>query len=97
MDTKIKKVEILPLIRYYMEALGLAEKPVAISASRPSASVHPWQSPAPRPCCLPPSPWLCLMVYHLREHWSSLPRSTAWYLKSQASFSDLLALVRRPL
>jgi hypothetical protein len=40
---------------------------------------------------------LCLMVYHLREHWSSLPRSTAWYLKSQASFSDLLALVRRTI
>jgi hypothetical protein len=40
---------------------------------------------------------LCLMVYHLRKHWSSLPRSTAWYLKSQASFSDLLALVRRTI
>ena len=24
MDTKIKKVEILPLIKYYMEALGLS-------------------------------------------------------------------------
>jgi hypothetical protein len=40
---------------------------------------------------------VCLVVYRLREHWSSLPRSTAWYLKSQASFSDLLALVRRTI
>jgi hypothetical protein len=36
-------------------------------------------------------------AHSLREHWSSLPRSTAWYLKSQASFSDLLALVRRTI
>ena len=29
--------------------------------------------------------------------WASLPRSTAWYLKSHATFSDCLALVRRTL
>ena len=40
---------------------------------------------------------VCLMVHRLREDWPSLPRSTAWYLKSQATFSDLLALVRRTI
>jgi hypothetical protein len=41
--------------------------------------------------------WVCLMVQRLPDCWSSLPRSTAWYLKSQATFSDLLALVRRTI
>ena len=40
---------------------------------------------------------VCLMVHRLREHWASLPRSTAWYLKPQATFSDCLALVRRTI
>jgi hypothetical protein len=40
---------------------------------------------------------VCLMVHRLPDCWSSLPRSTAWYLKSQATFSDLLALVRRTI
>jgi hypothetical protein len=40
---------------------------------------------------------VCLMVYQWRERWASLPRSSAWYLKSQATFSDCLALVRRAI
>jgi hypothetical protein len=40
---------------------------------------------------------VCLMVYQWRARWASLPRSTAWYLKSQATFSDCLALVRRAI
>jgi hypothetical protein len=32
-----------------------------------------------------------------RTVWASLPRSTAWYLKPQATFSDCLALVRRTI
>jgi hypothetical protein len=40
---------------------------------------------------------VCLMVYQWRELWPTLPRSTAWYLKSHATFSDCLALVRRTL
>ena len=40
---------------------------------------------------------VCLMVHRLRGHWASLPRSTAWYLKPQATFSDCLALVRRTI
>jgi hypothetical protein len=40
---------------------------------------------------------VCLTVHRLRDCWPSLPRSTAWYLKSQATFSDLLALVRRTI
>ena len=40
---------------------------------------------------------VCLMVHRLRDHWASLPRSTAWYLKPQATFSDCLALVRRTI
>ena len=40
---------------------------------------------------------VCLMVYQWREHWPILPRSTAWYLKSHATISDCLALVRRTL
>lgn len=38
---------------------------------------------------------VCLMVYGWREHWATLRRSTAWYLKPHATFSDCLALVRR--
>ncbi len=37
----------------------------------------------------------CLMMHRLRDHWVSLPHSTAWYLKPPAIFSDCLALVRR--
>ncbi|WP_043758435.1 hypothetical protein, partial [Imhoffiella purpurea] len=40
---------------------------------------------------------VCLMVYQWRERWDTLARSTAWYLKPQATFSDCLALVRRTL
>ena len=40
---------------------------------------------------------VCLMVYQWRERWATLPRSTAWYLKSHATFSDCLALVRRTI
>jgi len=40
---------------------------------------------------------VCLMVYQWRERWAALPRSTAWYLKSHATFSDCLALVRRTI
>ena len=40
---------------------------------------------------------VCLMVYQWREQWPLLPRSTAWYLKPQATFSDCLALVRRTI
>ncbi len=40
---------------------------------------------------------VCLMVYRLLDHWASLPRSTAWCLKPQATFSDCLALVRRTI
>lgn len=40
---------------------------------------------------------VCLMVHRWREHWPTLPRSTAWYLKPQATFSDCLALVRRTI
>jgi hypothetical protein len=40
---------------------------------------------------------VCLMVYRLRDHWASLPRCSAWYLKPQATFSDCLALVRRTI
>jgi hypothetical protein len=40
---------------------------------------------------------VCLMVHQLRDHWASLPRSTAWYFKPQATLSDCLALVRRTL
>lgn len=38
---------------------------------------------------------VCLMVHRWRETWANLPRSTAWYLKPEATFSDCLALVRR--
>ena len=40
---------------------------------------------------------VCLMIYQWRELWSTLPRSTAWYTKSHATFSDCLALVRRTI
>lgn len=40
---------------------------------------------------------VCLMVYGWREQWATLRRSTAWYLKPQATFSDCLALVRRTI
>lgn len=38
---------------------------------------------------------VCLIVQPLRPCWASLPRSTAWYLKSQATFSDLLEFAPR--
>jgi hypothetical protein len=38
---------------------------------------------------------VCLMVHRWREHWPTLARSSAWYLKPEATFSDCLALVRR--
>ncbi|WP_200286498.1 hypothetical protein, partial [Rhabdochromatium marinum] len=38
---------------------------------------------------------VCLMVHRWPETWANLPRSTAWYLKPEATFSDCLALVRR--
>jgi hypothetical protein len=40
---------------------------------------------------------VCLMVYRWRDRWPILPRSTAWSLKSHATFSDCLALVRRTI
>jgi hypothetical protein len=38
---------------------------------------------------------VCLMVHRWRAHWPSLARSSAWYLKPEAIFSDCLALVQR--
>jgi hypothetical protein len=35
------------------------------------------------------------MVHRWRAHWPTLARSSAWYLKPEATFSDCLALVRR--
>jgi hypothetical protein len=40
---------------------------------------------------------VCLMVYRWRDQWPLLARSTAWYLKPHATFSDCLALARRTL
>jgi hypothetical protein len=40
---------------------------------------------------------VCLMVYRWRDQWPLLARSTAWYLKPHATFSDCLALVRRTI
>ena len=40
---------------------------------------------------------VCLMVYRWRERRDTLPRSAAWSLKSHATFSDCLALVRRTI
>lgn len=37
------------------------------------------------------------MVYQWRVRWATLPRSTAWYIKSHATFSDCPALVRRTI
>jgi len=37
----------------------------------------------------------CLMVHRWQDRWPLLARSTAWYLKPHATFSDCLALVRR--
>ncbi|MEA3642211.1 MAG: hypothetical protein VBE63_20050 [Lamprobacter sp.] len=36
----------------------------------------------------------CLMVHRWREYWPTLARSSAWYLKPEATFSDCLALAR---
>ena len=38
---------------------------------------------------------VCLMVHRWQEHWPTLARSSAWYMKTEATFSDCLALVRR--
>ena len=40
---------------------------------------------------------VCSMVHRIRDRWASYPRSTAWYLKPQATFSDGLARVRRTI
>lgn len=40
---------------------------------------------------------LCLMAHRLSQGRELLPRSAAWYLKEQATFSDVLAYVRRAL
>ncbi len=40
-------------------------------------------------------PLVCLMVHRWREHWPNLARSSAWYPKPEATFSDCIALVRR--
>jgi hypothetical protein len=40
---------------------------------------------------------VCLMVYGWRERWATVRRSTAWYLKPHATFSDCLVLVRRTI
>jgi hypothetical protein len=40
---------------------------------------------------------VCLMVHRWRDQWPVLARSTAWYLKPHATFSDCLALVRRTI
>lgn len=38
-----------------------------------------------------------LMVHRWRVHWPNLARSSAWYLKLEATFSDCIALVRRQI
>jgi hypothetical protein len=38
---------------------------------------------------------VCLIAYHLTATIKLVPASTAWYLKTEATFSDVLALVRR--
>ena len=38
---------------------------------------------------------ICWLGYQLREHMTLSARSCAWYVKEQATFSDILALVRR--
>jgi hypothetical protein len=40
---------------------------------------------------------VCLMAHHLTAKMQLLPRSTVWYLKTEATFSDVIALVRRAL
>lgn len=40
---------------------------------------------------------VCLMAYRLPEGMTLVPQSTRWYLKDEATFSDVLAFVRRTL
>jgi hypothetical protein len=40
---------------------------------------------------------VCLMAYRLTEGVKLMPQSTRWYLKDAATFSDVLACVRRAL
>jgi hypothetical protein len=40
---------------------------------------------------------VCLMAHRWQDRWPLLARSTAWYLKPHATFSDCLALVRRTI
>jgi hypothetical protein len=40
---------------------------------------------------------VCLIAHHLSGAMKLVPASTAWYLKTQATFSDVLALVRRTI
>ncbi len=40
---------------------------------------------------------VCWLAYHLSQGMRITPRTSAWYLKSEATFSDVLALVRRTL
>jgi hypothetical protein len=40
---------------------------------------------------------VCLIAHHLRAGMNLMPVRTAWYLKPQATFSDVLALVRRAI
>jgi hypothetical protein len=40
---------------------------------------------------------VCLMAYRLTEGMQLVPQSTMWYLKDAATFSDVLACVRRAL
>ena len=40
---------------------------------------------------------VCLIVHHLTATIQLVPASTAWYLKTEATFSDVLALVRRAI
>ncbi|MFB1489603.1 MULTISPECIES: hypothetical protein [unclassified Thiocapsa] len=61
-----------------------------------------WNDPAIAPTTpmAMPMPLLslgCLMVSRWRERRVTLPRTTAWYIKSRATFSDGLALVRRTI
>ena len=40
---------------------------------------------------------VCLIAHHLTATIKLVPASTAWYLKTEATFSDVLALVRRAI
>jgi hypothetical protein len=40
---------------------------------------------------------VCLIAHHLTAAMKLVPNSTAWYLKTQATFSDVLTLVRRTI